>query len=159
MGPTGNAGTMGPQGAIGPQGPQGIQGPVGPTGPADKTIIMPWRGEYVGLFCVEAPQVRFEDVLKVRINGVETIHELDSTFLDVCERDSVEVVGVSTPIPTTVGVEVMSARLRITVAGDLPEYVVLKLSGIRVGRSGARFPRFTESQMHRNNNFWSGAHR
>ena len=44
-------------GMSGPQGPQGSPGM-----PGMKMAIVPCEGEYVALFCVESPEVRFEDV-------------------------------------------------------------------------------------------------
>ena len=76
----------------------------------------------------------------------------------MCELGSLAVVGIATPIPTLVGVEIHDHLLRIHISGKLPEYVTLKLSGIRAGRQSVRFPRFTEDQMLKNNAFWRQAH-
>jgi len=143
---------------MGPFGPPGPTGATGPTGPPDKTAILPWRGEFVGLFCVESPSVRFEDVVRVVLQGPETVHRIDPTFLDCCEPGSVEVVGVVSPLPTLIGAEIVDNLVRVRVSGRPPDYVVLTLSGIRAGRRDVRFPRYSESQMHRNNEFWGQAH-
>ena len=160
-GPTGLTGPPGPTGFTGPAGdtgPMGLTGPTGPTGPpGDKTAIVPWGGEFVGLFCVEGPQVRFEDVVRVPLTGPVTVHPIDRTFVDVCEPGSLLVVGLSTPRPVLVGAEVDDNLLRISVTGAVPDYAVVKLSGIRAGRNAVRFTRYTEEQMHKNANFWNQA--
>ncbi len=132
---------------------QGIQGI-----PGDKTAIVAHRDSFVGLFCVEAPQVRFEDVVRLKLQGRDHMYPLDRTYVDVCEPGSLLVVGVSTSIPTLIGVEVVDNYVRVRVNGDIPEFVTLKLSGIRAGRNEVRFPNYTEDQMHKNNAFWGQAH-
>jgi hypothetical protein len=139
-------------------GPTGSIGPTGPKGDPGKTAIVAWRNEYLGLMCVESPQVRFEDVMRVRIQGEVTTCPISREFYDICELNSLEVVGVSTPIPTVVGVEITDNLLQVRIAGKLPEYVTVKVSGIRAGRQGVRFPRYTEDQMHKNDAFWRQAH-
>jgi hypothetical protein len=67
------------------------------------------------------------------------------------------VVGVSASIPTLIGAEVVDNYVRVRVTGDIPEFVTLKLSGIRAGRNEVRFPKYTEDQMHKNNAFWGQA--
>ena len=135
----------------------GPEGPMGP--PGDKMAIVPWRDQFVGLFCVESPDVRFEDVLRVVVTGHTTIVPLDPVFREVCEPGSIEVISACSPIPTPLGAEVIQDQLHIRIAGDLPSYVTVKLSGIRQGRRGVRFPRHTRSEMERNNRFWSQARR
>src|SRR5690606_21126674 len=106
-------------------------GPMGP--PGDKMAIVPWRNQFVGLFCVESPDVRFEDVLRVPITGKTTTVPIDPVFREVCEPGSIEVISACSPIPTPLGAEVIQDQLHIRIAGDLPSYVTVKLSGIRHG--------------------------
>ena len=164
QGPTGPQGIAGVQGMPGPTGPQGIAGlqgmpgPTGPTGPADKTAIVPARGQYVALFCVESPEVRFEDVVRIPIEKADSTHVVDRVFTDVCEPGSLQVAGVAAPTPCVIGAEATDNLLRIRITGDLPPYVTVKLSGVRAGRGDVRFPQCTEEQMERNNAFWNQAH-
>ena len=130
---------------------------MGPAGTPGKTAIVPWRNEFVGLMCVEAPDVRFEDVVRIAITGPETKCPIDVTLFDICELGSLQVVSVVSPIPTLVGACVLDNLVRIRISGDLPEYVLVKLSGIRAGRGTVRFPRFNEEQMHKNDAFWDQA--
>lgn len=139
-------------------GPMGPMGPTGATGPPDKTAIVPVRGQFVALFCVESPEVRFEDVVRVPIKQSDSTHVVDRTYVDVCEPGSLQVVGVSSPLPCQVGADVTDNLLRIRINGPLPPYVTVQLSGIRAGREQVRFPLRTEEQRQRNDDFWGQAH-
>jgi hypothetical protein len=161
LGPQGFQGDLGPQGFQGFQGfqgdvgPQGFQGATGPQGA--KAAIVAVGGGYAALYCVEGPEIRFEDVFRVPLRGSVTEHPLDETFLAVCEPESLWVVGSSTPVPARVGFRVQGNMLRIEAADPVPSYVVVKLSGVRRGCRGVRFPQRTQAQMERNNAFWGQA--
>jgi len=167
QGPIGPQGATGAQGAIGPQGltgAQGFQGPIGPQGSTgaqgpqgDKTAIVPFKDKFVALYCTEMPEVRFEDVIRIRLTGPVTEFPLDSTFLEVCEPESVFVSGFSTPVPATLGISVRGSFLRIETAGDIPSHVVVRLSGVRLGRRGVRFPEKTREEKEKNDRFWGQA--
>ena len=164
QGPQGAPGT-GSQGAQGPQGDpgtgsQGAQGPQGSQGdPGDKMAIVPAAGDHVALFCVESPEVRFEDTLKVPLGGRLTVVKVDRVFLDVCEPESIDAVSIITPRPADAGAFVAGGVLTIEVSGDVPAFAIVRLSGIRKGRLGVRFPLRTAADMERNNAFWGQAQR
>ena len=122
-----------------------------------KMAIVPFRNEHVALFCVESPDVRFEDVVRVPITGPTTIASIDPTFIAVCEPDSIDVISIASPLPAVVGALVERDQLVVRISGDLPPFVIVTLSGIRTGSRGLRFPRKTRDQMFRNNAFWSTA--
>jgi hypothetical protein len=151
----GMPGMQGPQGNPGMDGMPGMQGPQGP--PGDKMAIVPFEDRYLGLFCVESPDVRFEDVVRVPITGTTTTISIDPRFLGVCESGSVEVISIATPVPALAGAMVAGESLRIQITGALPPFVIVTLSGIRRGRNGVRFPLKTREQMLRNNSFWDQA--
>ncbi len=92
QGPQGNqgaAGTQGFQGDTGLTGPQGFQGDAGPQGPqGDKTAILDIDGEYLGLFCSEAPQSYFFDVMEIPAGGS---HAIDRKFVAACEPGTIRV--------------------------------------------------------------------
>ncbi len=115
------------------------------------------RDRYVALFCVENPEIRFEEVIRIPLRGPVTDHVLDDSFVAVCEPESLWVVGFSTPVPALLGLRVLGNVLRIEAAGVVPPYVVVKISGVRLGRRGVRFPEHTKEQMERNNAFWRQA--
>ena len=117
QGPQGPQGAPGSQsgGSQGPEGPQGVpgnqgygyQGPEGPQGPQGppglKTAIVPCEGEHVALFCVESPDVRFEDVVRLPITGPITTKTIDPRFIEVCEPGSIDVISVTSPLPALIG--------------------------------------------------------
>ncbi len=200
-GPPGVQGPSGPEGSQGPQGPgggpQGPSGPTGPTGPAStvpgptgppgpigprglpgdpcagKLAIVPFRDHFVGLFCTEMPEARFEDLLTYTL-GVQhhqpTVELLiDERLTDVCEEGTLAVVSVTANKPLRIGTSI-TRRLGQTFAvlhfnaTELREYmfdrltVTLRLSGVRRGLT-ERFPVKTAEQMQHNNEFWRRAYR
>ena len=132
-----------------------MQGPQGPQGsPGMKMAIVPHQDDYVALFCVESPDVRFEDVVRVPVVGPVTTARLDPVFVGVCEPGSLDVISVTTPTPATIGAAIAGDTVTVWIDGDLPPYVTVTVSGIRAGSRGVRFPRKTREQMLRNNSFW-----
>lgn len=119
-----------------------------------KMAIVPHQDDYVALFCVESPNVRFEDVVRVPIVGPLTTARLDPVFVDVCEPGSLNVISVASPTPASVGAAIDGEVVTVRIAGDLPPFVIVTVSGIRAGSRGVRFPRKTREQMLRNNSFW-----
>ena len=137
---------------MGPQGPQGSPGM-----PGMKMAIVPCQNDFVALFCVESPEVRFEDVVRVLVTGPVTRTAIDPRFIEVCEPGSIDVISVTSPLPALVGAAVEGTEIVVRVAGDLPPHVIVTLSGIRSGSCNIRFPQKTRDQMQRNNAFWSNA--
>jgi hypothetical protein len=119
--------------------------------------IVPAAGEHVALFCVEAPDIRFEDTFRVPLSGRLTVIPVDAVFAEVCEPGTVEAVSILTPRPADMGAFVTGGVLTIEVSGDVPAFAIVRLSGIRKGRGGVRFPVRTADEMKRNNAFWSQA--
>lgn len=132
-----------------------MPGPQGP--PGDKMAIVPASGEHVALFCVESPDIRFEDTVRVSLSGRLTVVPVDAVFAEVCEANTIEAVSIITPRPADAGAFVAGGVLTIEVSGDVPAFAIVRLSGIRKGRGGVRFPARTADEMKRNNEFWSRA--
>lgn len=162
QGDQGQQGFQGFQGDQGPQGnpaantgPQGDQGPQGFQG--DKLAIVPSSNGPVQLVCVEAPEVRFEDVIALLIPSTDSVlHRIDPLFLEVCEPYSIEVVSICANFPFPCGGQVLGGKLLIRAAAWQEGLrCVVKLSGIRKGRAGVRFKRSTEEEMRLNSAFWS----
>jgi hypothetical protein len=155
-----------PRGCDGDDGSDGPSGPPGPPGSdGDKYAIMPVdiplpgaHPGYVGLMCVEGPEVRFEDVILAGLPDPPGGRiPIDPMFLHVCEPDSIEVVGLVPSLPVVLGArveghEIVLSRQTYT---DRPVSATIKLSGIRRGRQDVRFPRFTREQYERNTRFWN----
>jgi len=161
QGRQGNQGFQGNQGTQGFQGNQGLQGLQGSTG--SKLAIVPYWDEYVALACVEAPEVRFEDILRVQFSGDHrdtVIVDIDPVFLGVCEPGSIVPVSAVPATPIPVGVQVCGGLVyvRVTRSSATPRFqgeVIVKLSGIRRDHTW-RFRRHTEDDMVANNAFWQG---
>jgi hypothetical protein len=119
-----------------------------------KMAIVPHQDDFVALFCVESPDVRFEDVVRVPVTGPVTTARLDPMFVGVCEPESLDVISVSAPTPAAIGAAIAGDTVTIRIEGDLPPFVIVTVSGVRAGSRGVRFPRKTREQMLRNNSFW-----
>ena len=100
---------------------------------AGKTAIVPSvNGDYVDLYCVESPDVRFEDVVSIKVNGrLKIEQEIDPEFVFVCEQNSIKAVSHTTTEPALCGVKVRENKLIITFSGNIPEEVTVKLSGTK----------------------------
>lgn len=150
--------------------PRGCDGSAGPSGPpgsdGDKYAIVPADiaipgndAGYVGLICVEGPEVRFEDVMRIELPEPPGGRiPIDPLFFSVCEPDSIEVVGLVPSLPVVAGARVSNREIILSreTYTNQPVSATIKLSGIRLGRKDVRFPRFTEDQYQRNKRFWSG---
>ncbi len=102
-------------GMMGPQGPPGLAGM-----PGMKMAIVPCQSDFVALFCVESPEVRFEDVVRVLVTVPVTRTAIDPWFIEVCEPGSIDVISVTSPFPALVGAAVEGFEIVVRVAGDLP---------------------------------------
>jgi len=164
QGPAGADGAQGPAGADGPQGPAGADGSDGATGPqgppgadGDKYAIVPAGGTYRGLYCMESPEARFEDVVKVTMRSTVAAVPLDPLFLDVVEPGTLIAISAISKHPVAIGAEVRGDNLVVKLASMPEESVVVyvRLTGLRKGYGDRRFPTFTEAQMEQNRRFWS----
>jgi len=124
-----------------------------------KSAIVPSvHGEYVAVYCVEAPEVRFEEIISIKTNGrLKIEHEIDPEFMFICEPDSIKAISYTTTEPALCGVKIKENKLIITFSGNTAEEVTVKLSGIRKGFANVRFEKKTEEQANHNNNFWGQA--
>jgi hypothetical protein len=136
----------------------GVKGDKGDE--ADKHAIVEGftAGRFIGLTCVEMPEVRFEDVITIRPEGKDSIKfEIDKEFLHVCEENSIEAIGYTTTTPCPCGIIVEGNFLNIKFLNhdvSIPEKVIVRISGIRKGRARTRFPEFTEEERRHNSQFW-----
>ena len=124
-----------------------------------KSAIVPSvHGEYVALYCVEASEVRFEEIISIKTNGkIKIEHEIDPEFVFICEPDSIKAIGYTTTEPALCGVKVKEKKIIITFSGNISEEITVKLSGIRKGFANVRFEKKTEEQANHNNDFWGQA--
>jgi hypothetical protein len=113
------------------------------------------------LFTLEAPDVRFDDVLTATVTGPDTWLSIDPKFLDVCEPGTVQVCGVVPDVPIAVGAAVVDDRVRVRLPRrktTSPVQLVIRLTGIRRGFGGHRFPDRTREQFEANERFLRSAY-
>ena len=134
----------------------------------DKYAIVPSKdGDYVSLACTEMPETRFEDVIKVSLKDCDLLSDdkkkdlvvsvdIDKEFLYVCEENTIDAISCVASDPAIVGAKVIGEQVSISVVSEheVPDFVVVKISGIRKGRLNRRFVKFTEEEAQRNNYFW-----
>jgi hypothetical protein len=104
------------------------------------------------------PETRFEDVIRVnpKDGDKKVILDIDPEFIFVCDKNSIVPVSHTTSHPCMCGIRVINDKIEITIdAVQTPKEIVIKLSGIRKGRSGKRFATFSEEEARRNEAFWS----
>src|SRR5690606_4515784 len=116
------------------------------SGSDKSTAIVPvdWSPTgYTALFALEAPEVRFDDVVIAReITARETRVPIDPRFVSVCAAGTIEVCGAQPDQPVAVGARVEGSEVVVTLprARKRPLRVVVRLTGIRRGHDHKRFP-------------------
>ena len=129
------------------------------SGESKDSAIVPvnWtRGGYAALYCVEAPDVRFENTevherpKRAKNWKVRTCGKFKSV---VCE-ETIEVVGYSTDKPCPLGIVIDSEGV-ITFKTSMfpwmrPDRIVIKISAIRRGFKGVKFEDKTKKDFKAN---------
>jgi hypothetical protein len=170
LGPTGDAGPLGPTGADstvpGPTGATGATGATGigatgPTGPSGKSCIVQIQDKWLGLYCAEAPQVWFFDIVEARVAKITTKIPIDPKFIEACEVETIRVTA-ATSDDTGLGyskVWVEGENIKLEIDKNIPVddfNLRVTIYGIRKGCT-QRFAEYTEEQAMRNNSFWQSA--
>lgn len=137
-------------GSGGSAGSSGGGGPT-PSGPgSDKsTAIVPatWSPTgYTALFIMESPEVRFDDIMEVRAVRNTNVFAIDRRFTEVCEKGSVRACSACPDRPVMAGAKVQGGSLVVSVS-NYPANVVVRLTGVRKGFAGVRFPDRREDQF------------
>lgn len=118
---------------------------------------MPTNVGNVALFCAEAPEVWFYDVMRVEMESKVTAVPLDTLFVQVCEPDSL-VVQCVTPehnLPWRAAIVHPAGGVPILdLWAETPVLMIVTVAGIRKGFNGIRFPYRTERQRVLNNQRW-----
>lgn len=147
----------------------GSPGPGSSTSGSDKsTAIVPvdWTDTgYAALFILEAPEVRFDDVMTILITKRKSVFRVDPKYVSVCERGSIRVCGWSADkLLTGCSVRIVDDRMHVEVSTPwyrlktLPCLLTLRLTGIRKGFKGKRFPARTREQFEANERFINSAY-
>lgn len=116
---------------------------------------------YVALFIHEMPEVRFDDVMVVNVPQENQDIKIDPHFVEVCERGSIEVCGIVPDKPILVGARAHGDKIRLQFAQEDSKHavrLVIRLTGIRRGFAGKRFPRRTREQFLANEAFINSAY-
>jgi hypothetical protein len=107
------------------------------------------------------PEVRFDDVqiALVEISKTVSYIPLDPKYLEVCEPYSFE-AWASSRKPVAIGccVEDGSVRLELNDEPIVPLRVAIRLTGIRKGFRGLRFPDRTQEEFEANERFIQSAY-
>ena len=129
--------------------------------PTPKSAIVksaaPDPDAFVAVYCTESPEVRFEDVITIDVDGRRDFEtDICGEFVFTCEPDSIQAIGHTTSEPAFVGLKVMGGKLAVTFSEltDPPAQLVVHLSGIRSGAVGIRHGKKTRDQANWNNSFW-----
>jgi len=115
---------------------------------------------YVALFIHEMPEVRFDDIMVVEIPQRNQEIPIDFRFVEVCEKGSLEVCGFASDKPVALKAKVVGDKVQLEFEQEKEEKIriVLRLTGIRRGFAGKRFPRRTREQFLANEAFINSAY-
>ena len=143
--------------------------PSGDDSGSDKSTAIvpaPWLPSgYAALFCLEAPEVRFDDVLTVELWKKTSMVPIDHRFSKVCQKNSIRVCGSNPDQPVMVAAlppvdDFLWVRLDWPwfKRPSWPVTVTIRLTGIRKGFAGKRFPARTQAQFEANEKFINSAY-
>jgi len=86
---------------------------------------------------------------------------IDPHFVEVCEKGTIEVCGIAADKPISVGARAVGDKIRLRFAEQDAAHavrLVIRLTGIRRGFAGKRFPRRTHEQFLANEAFINSAY-
>jgi hypothetical protein len=116
---------------------------------------------YAALFIAEEPEVRFNDVQVATIKQGDMLIPIDPRYVEVCAPGTLEVCGYTSDMPAVMGAIVEGGAIRVrfdTQRKRRKLRVVFKLTGIRKGFTGQRFPSRTRNQFEHNERFINSAY-
>jgi hypothetical protein len=99
-------------------------------------------------------------VLLVTMTGRTATVPIDPKFVEVCEKNSIEVCAAQPDRPMMVGARVNGSHVHVTLSEEsqTPVRIVLRLTAIRRGFAGVRFPNRTREQFEANERFLQSAY-
>jgi len=122
-----------------------------------KSAIEMLAGEYRALFCVEAPEQRYEDIMRIELAGTYTEALADGLYMQSVVLNTIEVVGLSCnrlpPGPVAARWENPHVVVECGHAPPEPILVTVRLSGLARGAEG-RFPIRSEEEFSLNRRRW-----
>lgn len=129
------------------------------SGASKSSAIVPasWSpSQFTALFVDESPEVRFHDVMDFTVPLRDCAIPIDTRFVEVCEAGSIVAESVVPSIPILIGAEVRDGQIMLRfpeTKHDLLVRIVAKLSGVRRGFAGLRFPDRTPEEFEANEAF------
>jgi hypothetical protein len=137
----------------------------GSTSGSDKStaiVPVPWSPTgYTALFCREAPEVRFDDVISAPVSARINTVAIDPRFLSVCEKGTVRVVSAIGDCGQVLWARKEGGLIRFAVSRFpwlRPTEVRFVVDGVRRGFRNMRFPQRTEEQFTANEAFLNSAY-
>lgn len=128
------------------------------------TAIVPasWTGTgYAALYIAEMPDVRFDEVMTVKVAQEYTCVLVDPRYVEVCEQDTIAVVSVCCDEPVVCGAKYVDGVVELKFADPDPLIeltATIRLSAIRRGFKNIRFEPRTERQFEQNEAFINSAY-
>lgn len=125
-----------------------------------KFAIVPAAGGYVGLMCVEMPEVWFEDLITLdnADQAAQIRRPIDPVYLETVAPGTLRVTSILGDQPCLFGARIDTDDLVVDLVPErgaaIPAVVQVRISGIRKGAEGIRFPQFTEREAAANREFW-----
>lgn len=143
---------------------ESVSWPSASSGSEKSSAIVPVsfsKTGYAALFIHEMPEVRFDDILVAHVKQRESRVNIDPRFIEVCDEGTIEVVSLVCDKPVVAGARVEGPEVVITfdkknARNDVR--VTMRLSGIRRGFVGKRFPARTRRQFLANERFINSAY-
>ena len=141
------------------EGSSGSSGGSEESGKSTAIVPASWTKDgYTALFVMESPEVRFDDVVVVKVKG-NTLVPIDPHFVEVCEPGSIEVCGIAPGTAVLVGASVTQDSIDVRMAKRKTVVrVVIRLTGIRKKFAGQRFPERSARQFFANERFINSAY-
>ncbi len=110
-------------------------------------------GGFTALYTLETPEVRFDDTMTVSFRGDSVTVDIDPKYVEVCEAGTITVCAAVPDEPVVVGAKVVDGRkVRIKLGhySSATVSVSIRLTAIRRGFLGKRFPNRTQEQFNAN---------
>ena len=112
--------------------------------------------KYIGIICVESPDVRFEDIIYISTNKKEFTVPIDRIFYDICE--DIQVISIVPSRLVRVAAKIVEQNIILTSDSDSYTSYTIVLSGIRKGFKNKCYSFKTREEMIKNNMFWKKAY-
>ena len=112
------------------------------------------NGDWRALYCVESPNVRFEDEVVVCACGGEESLGIDPMFIKVCEPGSIVVIAAQSKLMKQIFAKISGDKIILSRPLVVGEKVKITMTGIRLGFNGVRFTKCSKEQAEENIRKW-----